>query len=184
MPRQTNLFSNPFRGHFTASDEMRPTHFTRTFAAFSKLYQADVPPCRAKRSEMLFYSGEWSFLFSHRRTLQSATNGEFPGAPRNANAHQRITYADGQRARAERTGFEPAEGDYPFTDLANRRIRPLCHLSGCRERMGPRTSCHFSARLPVCKGQRVGGPAYGSRLLSAARTFFIRRSAGRREAAR
>jgi hypothetical protein len=30
---------------------------------------------------------------------------------------------------AERTGFEPAEGFDPFTDLANRRIRPLCHLS-------------------------------------------------------
>lgn len=42
-----------------------------------------------------------------RRTLplQIATNGEFPGAPRNANAHQRKTYADGQRARAERTGL-------------------------------------------------------------------------------
>ena len=31
--------------------------------------------------------------------------------------------------QAERTGFEPAEGFDPFTDLANRRIRPLCHLS-------------------------------------------------------
>jgi hypothetical protein len=31
--------------------------------------------------------------------------------------------------QTERTGFEPAEGFDPFTDLANRRIRPLCHLS-------------------------------------------------------
>src|SRR5262245_1605510 len=31
---------------------------------------------------------------------------------------------------AERTGFEPAEGFDPFTDLANRRFRPLSHLSG------------------------------------------------------
>jgi hypothetical protein len=30
---------------------------------------------------------------------------------------------------AERTGFEPAEGCDPFTDLANRRFRPLSHLS-------------------------------------------------------
>jgi hypothetical protein len=33
---------------------------------------------------------------------------------------------------AERTGFEPAEGFDPFTGLANRRIRPLCHLSQWR----------------------------------------------------
>ena len=32
--------------------------------------------------------------------------------------------------RAERTGFEPAEGNDPLTDLANRRFRPLSHLSG------------------------------------------------------
>lgn len=30
---------------------------------------------------------------------------------------------------AERTGFEPVESCDTFTDLANRRIRPLCHLS-------------------------------------------------------
>jgi hypothetical protein len=33
------------------------------------------------------------------------------------------------KKRAERTGFEPAEGFDPFTDLANRRFRPLSHLS-------------------------------------------------------
>lgn len=31
--------------------------------------------------------------------------------------------------RTERAGFEPAERCDPFTDLANRRIQPLCHLS-------------------------------------------------------
>ena len=31
---------------------------------------------------------------------------------------------------AERTGFEPADGTNPVTDLANRRFRPLSHLSG------------------------------------------------------
>ena len=31
--------------------------------------------------------------------------------------------------QAERTGFEPAEGFDPFTDLANRRFRPLSHRS-------------------------------------------------------
>src|SRR5436305_1020457 len=75
------------------------------------------------------YSSENSPLQS---ATKSATNGEFPEAPRNANAHQRLTYADGQRARAERTGFEPAEGCDPFTDLANRRFRPLSHLSELR----------------------------------------------------
>ncbi len=30
---------------------------------------------------------------------------------------------------AETTGFEPAEGFDPFTDLANRRFRPLSHVS-------------------------------------------------------
>ncbi len=29
----------------------------------------------------------------------------------------------------ERAGFEPAVGVSTYTDLANRRIRPLCHLS-------------------------------------------------------
>ena len=37
---------------------------------------------------------------------------------------------------AERTGFEPAEGCYPFADLANRCFRPLSHLSGCGSRDG------------------------------------------------
>lgn len=32
---------------------------------------------------------------------------------------------------AERTGFEPAVGCYPYADLANRCFRPLSHLSGC-----------------------------------------------------
>ena len=31
--------------------------------------------------------------------------------------------------QAERTGFEPAVGFDPYTDLANRRFRPLSHLS-------------------------------------------------------
>lgn len=35
---------------------------------------------------------------------------------------------------AERTGFEPAEGFDPFTDLANRRFRPLSHLSDASTR--------------------------------------------------
>src|SRR5262249_60630196 len=33
------------------------------------------------------------------------------------------------RCAAERTGFEPVEGCYPLTGLANRRYRPLSHLS-------------------------------------------------------
>ena len=56
---------------------------------------------------------------------------------------------------AERTGFEPAEGHIPFTDLANRRFRPLSHLSGrppgCKQAkgiysdaMGPWRQARFS----------------------------------------
>ena len=42
-------------------------------------------------------------------------------------------------SEAERTGFEPAEGCDPFTDLANRRFRPLSHLSKCYFRRLART---------------------------------------------
>src|SRR5262249_33027374 len=34
------------------------------------------------------------------------------------------------RKSAERTGFEPVVECYPHTGLANRRFRPLSHLSG------------------------------------------------------
>ena len=34
------------------------------------------------------------------------------------------------RAQAERTGFEPADPVSRITGLANRRFRPLSHLSG------------------------------------------------------
>src|SRR5438874_2137315 len=53
----------------------------------------------------------------------------------------------------ERTGFEPVIGFYPYTGLANRRYRPLSHLS----------KHHHKSRLPktlsipaLCKG--VGRP--------------------------
>ena len=39
-----------------------------------------------------------------------------------------LTITDNQQ-QAERGGFEPPVGLKPYTDLANRRIRPLCHLS-------------------------------------------------------
>ncbi len=42
-----------------------------------------------------------------------------------------LRVADNQR-QAERGGFEPPVGLKPYTDLANRRIRPLCHLSDPR----------------------------------------------------
>ena len=37
---------------------------------------------------------------------------------------------ENQGFAAERTGFEPAVGCYPYADLANRCFRPLSHLSG------------------------------------------------------
>ena len=39
-------------------------------------------------------------------------------------------FADAEELKAERTGFEPAVGCDTYTDLANRRYRPLSHLSG------------------------------------------------------
>ena len=33
--------------------------------------------------------------------------------------------------QTDKEGFEPSEDIYAFSDLANRRIRPLCHLSKC-----------------------------------------------------
>ena len=49
--------------------------------------------------------------------------------------------------QAERTGFEPAEGFDPFTDLANRRFRPLSHRSKTlKELVG---SPSFEGRLCV-----------------------------------
>jgi hypothetical protein len=38
-------------------------------------------------------------------------------------------YVEGRLKEAERTGFEPAVGFDPYTGLANRRFRPLSHLS-------------------------------------------------------
>src|SRR5262245_55562923 len=37
-----------------------------------------------------------------------------------------------EKMEAERAGFEPAVGCYPYNGLASRRDRPLCHLSGAR----------------------------------------------------
>ena len=34
-------------------------------------------------------------------------------------------------SQTDKEGFEPSEDIYAFSDLANRRIRPLCHLSKC-----------------------------------------------------
>ncbi len=49
-------------------------------------------------------------------------------------------------SEAERTGFEPAEGCDPFTDLANRRFRPLSHLSECVLRPPPKCDALFFTR--------------------------------------
>ena len=57
---------------------------------------------------------------------------------------------------AERTGFEPAEGSYPFTGLANRRFRPLSHLS-CRRR-GRRRAVLYT------KNTQAGGFRQGWRI--------------------
>ena len=55
--------------------------------------------------------------------------------------------------QAERTGFEPAEGFKPFTDLANRRFRPLSHLSKGRRRLGGAgvPSPYYFRRIGDCR---------------------------------
>ena len=45
--------------------------------------------------------------FPLQNATKSDTNGNFRKEPGNANARQRMTYADGQHAGAERQGFEP-----------------------------------------------------------------------------
>jgi hypothetical protein len=52
---------------------------------------------------------------------------------------------------AERTGFEPAEGSDAFTDLANRRIRPLCHLSRDDGTYVSKTDTYFTPVSIGCK---------------------------------
>ena len=47
---------------------------------------------------------------------------------------QATRFRDGPRSwkLAERGGFEPPVQFYPYNGLANRRFRPLSHLSGSR----------------------------------------------------
>jgi hypothetical protein len=59
-------------------------------------------------------------------------HGSSNGAPNG----QPFSDSSGRKIRrkslpAERAGFEPARQLSPSTDLANRRFRPLSHLSGC-----------------------------------------------------
>ena len=71
------------------------------------------------------------FKDGHRRPKRSGLSqclGQTQDALRKS-----LSTSDLRRAskiKAERTGFEPAEGCNPLTDLANRRFRPLSHLSG------------------------------------------------------
>jgi hypothetical protein len=67
--------------------------------------------------------------------------------------------------QAERTGFEPAEGFNPFTDLANRRFRPLSHLSNSAPGIDPVTlaaifdvaaALYFTDGPPGCKARVAG----------------------------
>ena len=72
-----------------------------------------------------------------------------------------------QGKNAERAGFEPADRSYPITDLANRRFRPLSHLSGsviipCAV-IRARPGSHFWASLANCaQGKAAKGTMYGN----------------------
>lgn len=61
-----------------------------------------------------------------------------------------------QGNQAERTGFEPVIEFYPYTGLANRRYRPLSHLSGCRHDGPISQGCaFFLLRLPLGSTRRL-----------------------------
>src|SRR5687767_2507686 len=54
------------------------------------------------------------------------------------------------RLEAERTGFEPAVGFDPYTGLANRRFRPLSHLSWrTRHKSNLRGAGHLPSRIMI-----------------------------------
>lgn len=82
---------------------------------------------RARRGTKQFSSARDSP--SEKLPLQTDTNGSFSGEPRNAKARVSFTYDTRATDEAERTGFEPAVRFDPYIGLANRRFRPLSHLS-------------------------------------------------------
>ena len=96
------------------------------YATNSKLGRFAAGRMAVRRSGHFQVSSE---KFSATNATKSATNGNFREEPGNANARQRMTYADGQHAGAERGGFEPPDPISGVTSLAMMRIRPLCHLS-------------------------------------------------------
>ena len=86
-------------------------------------------------------------MFDHDRKKQLGVHWLFYQLGRFHSEYPRklfrlVSFVRSYQARlgqAERTGFEPAEGFDPFTDLANRRFRPLSHRSV--------EFCHRSAGL-------------------------------------
>ena len=91
-------------------------------------------PFFSTRKELCLTAMTWPFR--EFPAPQNATNTETKGTlgkrSRNAKAHESKTWNSWAFDRAERGGFEPPVGLKPYTDLANRRIRPLCHLSDPR----------------------------------------------------
>src|SRR3989344_4629517 len=68
------------------------------------------------------------------RTLRFVTNPRIsphPPRPAPAAAGPRLSQ-NAKSFSAEREGFEPSIRFYPYSDLANRRTRPLCDLSCSR----------------------------------------------------
>ena len=47
----------------------------------------------------------------------------------NRSVNSGLHYRCATNQKADKEGFEPSEDISAFSDLANRRIRPLCHLS-------------------------------------------------------
>jgi hypothetical protein len=84
-------------------------------------------------------------------------HGSSNGAPNG----QPFSDSSGRKIRrkslpAERAGFEPARQLSPSTDLANRRFRPLSHLSRRQQRARP-TKGHSSRAAKGQQGRRQGG---------------------------
>jgi integrase len=60
---------------------------------------------------------------------------------------------------AERGGFEPPVRFYPYNGLANRRIRPLCHLSYKHLQLFSQTSLTFADTLPTFEDMKTKRPS-------------------------
>src|SRR5207244_1786736 len=70
------------------------------------------------------------------------------------------------RKQAERTGFEPVVEFYPYTGLANRRYRPLSHLSGSTRSVRVLKALELWQPFPACARHFFSSERWLVRLLT------------------